>query len=206
MAFFDLREFCENHAIAPLDVAAIKSRLIVRNSHGVRTIPATAMKRQIGRLEAQPDGGIDVIGTNDENGYLAFGPYEELKPGRYVVEFALSQFATIAGNPPLVLDVAAARGAVESSLAHTDISSASDADGSHARVSFEIVPDMNRVQYRIWKPRGIDVRVREVRINAVGKERLATTVSAAVPCCGKRRLFTISRAWGASEQVSSNMI
>ncbi len=169
MAFYDLREFCESHAIPPLDVAAIKSRLIEQASHGVRVIPAAVLQRQIGRVEAEPDGGIDVIGTNDENGYIAFGPYEDLKPGRYVAEFVFSQFEAIAGSPPLVLDVAASRGAVESSSAHTDVSSVSDADGSRARVSFEIAPDMTRVQYRVLKPRGVGVHVREVRIHAVGK-------------------------------------
>ncbi len=159
-SFFDLRTFCASHAIAPLDLHALKASLIEKNEGASHSIAAAAFPHLIGHVASEPDGNVAIVGTAEENGWLGFGPYESLNPGHYQVRFNLADI-DIPPDNPITLDVAAQRLGRDVQLAQAKIAVTENAPPV---LSFTVAPGDSLLQYRIYKPRGASVRFEGVEI------------------------------------------
>lgn len=165
MSIFPLTSYCQAHAIQPIDLRSYKQRLFAELKQGIRQMPVGALPHHIGRLLADDHGDIDLIGAMDEQGALAFGPYEELQRGAYAVTFSMIETNRDASEP-LVLDVVGKRGDQDIVLASEEVRAS--AANIERTLRFELDRTTGQMQYRVIKPRGMELRLRDIRIQRVG--------------------------------------
>jgi phosphoglycerol transferase len=159
-AFFDLRPYCERHAIRPLDLDPIRAHLMQQLAdRGAIFLGAGDMASLIGQLYADTDGSISRVATADEDGFQVYGPWLHLLPGRYSATFDLA----LNGNGTVTLDVAAQRNEQTASLTQTILSGGT----THTQLSleFEAAPGDSGFEFRVYKPRGIAAQVFGVAIH-----------------------------------------
>jgi phosphoglycerol transferase len=161
MSLFPLIGYCQEHAIQPIDMRSYKQRLLVEREQGIRQIPVGALPHHIGRLQADDHGEIDLIGAAPEQGALAFGPYEELQRGAYAVTFSMVETGRDA-DEPIVLDVVGKRGNQDIVLAREEVRDA--ASNIERILRFELDRTTDQMQYRVIKPHGLELRLRDIRI------------------------------------------
>ncbi|GAA0714572.1 hypothetical protein GCM10009105_19250 [Dokdonella soli] len=159
-AFFDLRPYCTNHAIAPLDLDPIRVHLMQQLAdRGTRYLGAGDMPSTIGKLRADADGSISRSAAADGEGFLVYGPYLDLAAGHYSSAFDLA----LDGNGAVPIDVTAQRNGQTVSLTQAILT------GSTARyqklVEFEVKAGDASLEFRVYKPRGISAQVFGVAIH-----------------------------------------
>jgi len=164
MSIFPLLGYCRTHAIQPINMRSYKQHLLAEQKQGIRQMPIGALPHHIGQLQADDHGDIDLIGTTAEQGTLAFGPYEELQRGAYAVTFSMIETDHDA-NEPIVLDVVGKRDDRDIVLAREEVRDA--ASNIERTLRFELDRTTGQMQYRVIKPRGMELRLRDIRIERV---------------------------------------
>jgi len=163
--FFSLRSFCSDHRIAAMDLGAMKRHLGAAWKSGVRIFTAGDLQRNIGHLHTAPDGTIRLAADSEEEGYLAYGPVEDLRDGSYVVTYSLTATDVAAGDKPLRFDVAAGSSATTVVAAERH---GSTNEPLEVRLRFE-ANDSKMLQYRVFKPRGYSVELNTIEVERVDK-------------------------------------
>jgi hypothetical protein len=163
-AFLDLRPFCTNHNSAILDLEQMKHDLLAARERGIHFLNPLVFWRMIGHVEAQAGEGTSVVGTADEDGYLAFGPYETLNPGHYTAAFTLAIREAPASASPLSIDVVAGIGGQNASIHLASRPIVKTDEGTRIEVPFSVSHQTEKVEYRIYKPRGYVVQFKGVQI------------------------------------------
>lgn len=170
-AFFDLRNYCTQHAIKPLDMQAFKQTLEADLREGRHTVPGGALEHNIGHAQAQADGNIAWAASANEDGWLAFGPREPLAPGRYRAVFEFSSVATSLDHGALNLNISARgplNGGSDVILGNVDLAASSQPAQASKDIAFTLPRDLTDVQYRVVKPRGVEATLRAVVVQRIG--------------------------------------
>ena len=102
---------------------------------------------------AKGDGAISASGSA---GVLMYGPYVPLAAGRY------SLLLSGSGKTPFSVDVVTDAGAKTS--AKTDFAGAESADGSLAKLDFELAEPTAAIEFRITVPEGGDTKVLSYKV------------------------------------------
>ena len=159
LALFDLRAYCERHAIQPLDLGPIRAQLARQLSHGGEIfLNAANMPSTIGQLHADTDGSISRIASADADGYPIYGPYRSLPRGRYSATFDLA----LNGRGSVLLDVAARRNGQIVSLNQLTLDAGTGR--TQRSIEFEVVRGDSGLEFRVYKPRGIWAQVYGVAV------------------------------------------
>lgn len=155
-SFFDIRSYCTSHAISPLDLNVIKYALVTRSHQGHEFVEAGAQSRDIGQISADKNGELSVVGAANEEGWLSFGPYENLRPGRYAATFLLKVTASDPGAKPISLDIVAKQvnATANAPLAFGSLYGTND-DSGRSTLQFVVPPKATELEYRIYKPHGV---------------------------------------------------
>lgn len=168
-SFFYLQGFCHAHAIKPLNLDAVKARLVAQMQLGRHFVPAGGLDHRIGNAFLQPDGNVALEGQAGETGWLAYGPYGWLAPGRYQATFKLSSIANSGQKGALTFSVAA-KGAdglkVLESVTTKPLSTPKTVEQT---VQFVVSRDYSDLEYRIFKSAGVGLVFDGVEIERVGR-------------------------------------
>ena len=159
-SFYDLRPFCAAHHVGVIDMAKARARTLAERDAGIHTFSATRQSRQIGRLEFDGNGEISVVADANEEGFLAYGPFEDLPDGHYTATFSLAIDDVAGTTAPCLFNVAQGPDAVGlAEMAHRG-----STDGiTQFRVQFA-TSNSRMLQYRVFKPRGYIVKLIAVRV------------------------------------------
>jgi hypothetical protein len=168
-SFFDLRSYCTAHGVRALDLPALKTGLLARLKRGERFIPAGALEHRIGHPFLQPDGNIALRANADASGWLAFGPYGRLQPGRYRATFKFGSVDSGHGEGSLTLDVAASSLGKHSVLSATTFRPQRAPDSLYKSLDFTVARGDSNLEYRVSKSAGLSLDFVGVEIQRINR-------------------------------------
>lgn len=102
---------------------------------------------------AKADGAISASGSA---GILMFGPYVPLGPGKY------SLLLQGSSKTPFTVDVATDAGA--KTITKMDFANSDSADGSLAKVDFELAQAVEAIEFRVFVQEGSDTKVTSYKV------------------------------------------
>ena len=153
-SFFDIGAYCRAHNVRAIGMQSVRAGLIEQLERGRHFVQGGAFSHYIGHAFLQPDGNIALSAAAEESGWLAYGPREPLKPGRYRATFMFAR-TTDTGNGSLSLDVLAqgpAQAVVLGKLAFAP--GPSDVSTSKT-VEFSVTDELTGLEYRVEKSKGV---------------------------------------------------
>lgn len=165
-SFFDLGAYCYAHDIRPVDMQSVKTGLMEQLERGRHFVQGGAFSHYIGHAFLQPDGNIALSATADESGWLAYGPREPLKPGRYRVAFMFSR-TTNMGDGSLSLDVNAQGPTQQIALGKLSFVPGQSDRNIVKTVEFSVTRELTGLEYRVAKSGGVSTDFLGVEIQRI---------------------------------------
>jgi hypothetical protein len=101
-SFFDIRSFCDSHRTRQVDLQTLKEGMLAEPKLGKHFIPGGAFEHRIGSVVLGPDRTVVITSPAAEDGWLAFGPAEPLKRGKYRATF---EFANVHNSDGRTMDI-----------------------------------------------------------------------------------------------------
>jgi phosphoglycerol transferase len=166
-AFFDLRPFCAAHSIHTLNMEAMKAGLIAQLRNGQHFVPAGALEHKIGHAYLQSDGNVARRADANEAGWLAYGPYGRLRPGRYRAVFRVSSISNYQKKGSLTLDITGKSFGEQHTLNSIAFQPQSTPDMLEKGLDFEVTRYHSDMQYRVFKSEGVGVDFVGVEIRKI---------------------------------------
>ena len=163
-SFFDIRSFCASHNVRQIDVQALKARLMAQLKSGKHFIPGGAFDHRIGNVELAPDGNIVITSPENEAGWLAFGPAEPLKRGKYRATFEFTNLRN-SGDHTLDIDINVHGYATPIVLNRLSFVPQSSDGVISKSIAFTVSdPSYSSFDYRVRKDAGMSVDFRGVQV------------------------------------------
>lgn len=183
-SFFDLGAYCRAHGVRPVDMQSVKAGLLDQREKGRHFVQGASFSHYIGHAFLQPDGNIALSAAADESGYLAYGPREPLKPGRYKATFMFSQ-TTNTGGGSLNLDINAQGPAQQVVLSKLSFVPGQSGESTTKILEFSVTRELTGLEYRVVKSKGISTHFLGVGIQKIpGNSGLDTSVMPLEPDTG----------------------
>lgn len=195
-SFFDLGAYCHAHDIRPVDVQSVKAGLMEQLEKGRQFVQGGSFPHYIGHAFLQPDGNIALSAAVDESGFLAYGPREPLKPGRYRATFMFSR-TTNTGSGSLALDVNAQGPAQQAVLSKLSFVPGQSDESIVRTVEFSVTRELTGLEYRVAKSKGVSADFLGVEIQKMsGNPGLNTSVMPPGPATGRASASTQATSVG----------
>jgi len=175
-SFFDLQGFCSVQQISALNMKSVKARALQKLDRGERSLSAGVFQHRIGQYGLSSDGAIALIAGADESGWLAYGPGESLKPGRYRAVFTFSSTSSGRQGGSLTLDVVAqdhSQTTKEKVLNSATFKPGTRMQLAKKALEFAVTQDESGLQYRVSKTQGLGVDFLGVEIQTLPDESIA---------------------------------
>jgi len=154
-AFFSLGSFCISHGIKRVEMESLKAKSLEQLAQGRQFLPGGAFEHSTGRVLLTPDGRVVIGADEDSHGYVAFGPYATLEPGRYRAVFAFANISNEKNGGALTIDVTAQAFRKERVLASAKFQPTSGPGTLKTSLEFVVSRDETNTQYRVNKTDGV---------------------------------------------------
>lgn len=183
-SFFDLRSYCHAHGVRSVDMSSVKTSLIDQIEKGRHFVPGGAFDHHIGHALLQPDGNIVLAATANESGWLAYGPREPLKPGRYKATFKFSRTTSTDGGS-LSLDINAQGPTQQVVLGKLSFMPGPSVGSVAKTLEFTVTRELTGMEYRVVKSKGVGTDFLGVEIQRLpGDAEPGTNTMSAQPRAG----------------------
>ncbi|TAM93471.1 MAG: hypothetical protein EPN40_13300 [Rhodanobacteraceae bacterium] len=166
-AFFDLRPFCGAQRVQPLDLAALRARLVDQLENGRHFIPAGGLDHRIGQAFLQPNGNVALKADMQEEGWLAYGPYARLRPGHYRAVFRFSSISNDGDNGSLTSDITLKSYGLQKTVSRVTFRPRSDSGQTEKGLDFTVTRYDSGIEYRVYKTKGIGLDFLGVEIQKI---------------------------------------
>lgn len=150
-AFFDLRSFCRTRHIYPLDMGVLKTHLADSLKNGRHFVPAGALEHNIGAPFLQPNGNVALKATVQEQGWLAYGPYGQLRPGHYRAVFKFSSISNGQGKGSLTPDITLRSYGFQKTVSSVTFKPRTNTGEIEKQLDFTITRSDSGIEYRVFK-------------------------------------------------------
>ncbi|WIG56542.1 MAG: hypothetical protein OJF61_002330 [Rhodanobacteraceae bacterium] len=169
-AFFPLGSFCASRGIQRIKMDSMKAKSLEELKQGLQFLPGGAFEHLTGRVLLTPADRIVINADQNEQGNIAYGPYETLDPGPYQAVFS---FANISNDDEhrgaLTIDVTVQTFGKEHVLTSATFQPASGTGPLQTRLEFVIGRNDTNVQYRVVKTAGFGVEFLGVDIQRLSR-------------------------------------
>lgn len=166
-AFFDLRPFCDAQRVQPLDLAALRARLVDQLENGRHFIPAGGLDHRIGQAFLQPNGNVALKADTQEQGWLAYGPYARLQPGRYRAVFRFSSISSDGDDGSLTSDITLKSYGLQKTVSRVTFRLPSAPGEIDTKLDFTVTRYDSGIEYRVYKTKGIGLDFVGVEIQKI---------------------------------------
>lgn len=154
-AFFSLEPFCASRGIQRVQVESLKVKLLRQLKQGQQFLPGGAFAHLTGHVLLTRDDSVVISAGQNEQGNVAYGPYETLKPGHYRVVFAFANISNDKSRGALTIDVTAQTFDKERTLASATLQPASGPGPLQTSLEFVVGRHDTNAQYRVDKTDGV---------------------------------------------------
>lgn len=154
-AFFSLGAFCISRGIQRVGMESLKAKSLEQLKQGRQFLPGGAFAHLTGHVLLTPDGRVAISADQDGQGYVAYGPYARLKPGRYLAVFAFANVSNDKNRGALTIDVTVQTFRKERVLASATLQPDSGPGPLKTSLEFVVSRDDTNVQYRVDKTDGV---------------------------------------------------
>lgn len=166
-AFFDLRAFCRARHIQPLDMVTLKTRLIDGLKNGRHFVSAGALEHNIGNAFLEPNDNVALKATAQEQGWVAFGPYGQLRPGHYRALFKFSSISNDQGKGSLTPDINLSSYGLQKTVSSVTFQPRTNAGEIEKQLDFTITRHDSGIEYRVFKTSGVGLDFLGVEIQRI---------------------------------------
>jgi len=198
-AFFPLASFCASHGISRVEMDLLKAKSLEQLKQGRQFLPGGAFAHLTGRVLLAPDDKIVISANQNEQGNIAYGPYETLNPGQYRAVFSFANISNDKHRGTVTIDVTIQTFGKEHVLTSATFQPASEMGPLQASLKFVVGRNDTNAQYRVVKSEGFGVEFLGVDI-----QRLPPRTSLVNACHSSFSGFSVSEYFSSVRRAHTS--